>query len=163
MASRSGGSSLKAIVFTLVGGLMLFTLPSLVLLGLGMLPTFVAMMVDQRREKYATLCVACMNFIGVLPFVAKLWTEEHTYAKAFEIIAEPFSWLIMLGASGVGWCIYFLTPNIVSKAVAMRLERRIGRLRDRQKELVDEWGPGVVGTLDSRNPPEADDKDEGIV
>ena len=62
MASRSGGSSLKAIVFTLVGGLMLFTLPSLVLLGLGMLPTFVAMMVDQRREKYATLCVACMNF-----------------------------------------------------------------------------------------------------
>lgn len=142
----------------LLGGLMLFTLPSILLLGLGMLPTFAATMVDQRREKYATLCVGCLNFVGVLPFAARLWTEDHSYTKAFEIILDPFSWLVMLGSAGLGWCIYFLTPSVISMGLAMRIEQRIGRLRRRQQELVGEWGPGVVGALDDSNLPEAEEK-----
>ncbi|MEO9900603.1 hypothetical protein [Nisaea sp.] len=157
MASNSASaSSLKVIVFTVVGGLMLFTLPTVLVLGLGMLPTFAAMMVDQRREKYTTLCVGCMNFVGVLPFVARLWSEDHSYAKAFEIMADPFAWLTMLGAAGLGWCIYLLAPGVVSMGIAMRIEQRIGRLRRRQRELVEEWGPGVAGTLDNSEP--QDDK-----
>lgn len=158
MASNSGSSSLKVIVLTFFGGLMLFTLPSILLLGLGMLPTFAAMMVDQRREKYTTLCVGCMNFVGVLPFVARLWTEERSFAKALEIIVDPFSWLVMLGAAGFGWCIFLLTPSIVSTVLAMRIEQRIGRLRRRQKELVGEWGPEVVGALNNGSLPEDEKK-----
>ena len=32
--------------------------------------------------------------------------------------------------------------------IAMRIEQRIARLRRRQRELVEEWGPGVAGALD---------------
>jgi len=154
-SNQASASSLKVIIFTIGGGLMLFTLPTVLVLGLGMLPTLAAMMVDQRREKYTTLCVGCMNFVGVLPFVAQLWSEDHSYAKAFEIMADPFAWLTMLGAAGLGWCIYLLAPGVVSMGIAMRIEQRIGRLRRRQRELVEEWGPGVAGALDNNEPREA--------
>jgi len=154
-SNQARASSLKVIVITIVGGLMLFTLPTVLVLGLGMLPTLAAMMVDQRREKYTTLCVGCMNFVGVLPFVARLWSEDHSYAKAFEIMADPFAWLTMLGAAGLGWCIYLLAPGVVSMGIAMRIEQRIGRLRRRQRELVEEWGPGAAGALDNSAPRDA--------
>lgn len=147
-ASSANAASMKVIVITIVGGLMLFTLPTVLLLGIGMMPTFAAMAIDRRREKYTTLCVGCMNFVGVLPFVAQLWTEGHSYERAFAIMADPFAWLTMLGAAGLGWCIYLIAPGIVSMGIAMRIEQRIGRLRRRQRELVEEWGPGVAGALD---------------
>ncbi|MEQ8335522.1 hypothetical protein [Nisaea sp.] len=155
-ASSANAASMKVIIFAIGGGLMLFTLPTFLLLGLGMLPTFAAMMVDRRREKYTTLCVGCMNFVGVLPFVAQLWSEDHSYAKAFEIMADPFAWLSMLGAAGLGWCIYLLAPGVVSMGIAMRIEQRIARLRRRQRELVEEWGPGVAGALDDTDSQKAE-------
>lgn len=153
-ASSANAASMKVIVITIVGGLMLFTLPTVLLLGIGMMPTFAAMAIDRRREKYTTLCVGCMNFVGVLPFVAQLWTEGHSYERAFAIMADPFAWLTMLGAAGLGWCIYLIAPGIVSMGIAMRIEQRISRLRRRQRELVEEWGPGVAGALDESEPGE---------
>ncbi|MBO6562005.1 MAG: hypothetical protein JJ959_15775 [Nisaea sp.] len=154
-ASSANAASMKVIVFTIVGGLMLFTLPTVLLLGIVMMPTFAAMAIDRRREKYTTLCVGCMNFVGVLPFVAQLWTEGHSYERAFAIMADPFAWLTMLGAAGLGWCIYLIAPGIVSMGIAMRIEQRISRLRRRQRELVEEWGPGVAGALDDPEKREA--------
>ncbi|UUX49053.1 hypothetical protein NUH88_16810 [Nisaea acidiphila] len=147
-SSSANAASMKVILITIVGGLMLFTLPTVLVLGIGMMPTFAAMAIDRRREKYTTLCVGCMNFVGVLPFVAQLWSEGHSYERAFAIMADPFAWLTMLGAAGLGWCIYLIAPGIVSMGIAMRIEQRIGRLRKRQRELVEEWGPGVAGALD---------------
>lgn len=152
MAARSANAaSMKVIVIAAILCGAIFTLPTVLVLGLGMLPTLAAAMTDRRREKYTTLCVGCMNFVGVLPYVARLWAEDHSYATAFKIMADPFAWLIMLGAAGLGWCIYLVAPGIVSMFIAMRVEQRISRLRRRQRDLVEEWGPGVAGALDDKN------------
>ena len=128
------------------------------LLGIGMMPTFVAMLTDRRKEKYATLCVGGMNFTGVLPFMIILWTEDHSYDKAFSLIADPFTWLVMFGAAALGWAIYFVAPGIVGMFIGIRTEQRIERLRRRQRELVEEWGPGVAG---SNKPADEDEGDAG--
>lgn len=147
-SSSANAASTRVIMVSIVGGLLLFTMPTVLVLGLGMVPTMAAYFVDRRREKYTTLCVGCMNFVGVLPFVAELWTKDHSYEKAFALMLDPFTWLTMLGAAAIGWSIYFVAPGIVAMFMAARIEQRIGSLKRRQRELVEEWGPGVAGSDD---------------
>lgn len=149
MATRSASAaSTKAIILLVVAGLLVFTLPTVLILCVGMLPTFAAFLIDRRREKYTTLCVGSMNFVGVIPFLATLWTEDHSFEMAFTILGDPIGWLMMLGSAGIGWAIYFVAPNIVAMFMAARIEQRIERLKNRQTELVEEWGPGVSGNED---------------
>ena len=146
MTANSASTAATRTIFVLIVAVVgLFTLPTILILGIGMLPTVGAMISDRRKEKYATLCVGAMNFTGVLPFMITLWTEDHSYERAFQIIADPFTWLVMYGAAAIGWSIYFVAPSIVGMFIGMRTEQRIQRLRRRQRDLVEEWGPGVAG------------------
>ncbi|EDP64732.1 hypothetical protein BAL199_04709 [alpha proteobacterium BAL199] len=146
MTAGSANSAATRVIFIfIIGGVAVFTLPTVLILGIGMLPTVAAMISDRRKEKYATLCVGCMNFVGVLPFMIKLWTEDHSYDNAFKVIGDPFTWLVMFGAAALGWAIYFVAPGIVGMFIGMRTEQRVQRLRRRQRDLVEEWGPGVAG------------------
>lgn len=147
-ANNPSSAATKTILFVLVAGGAVMFLPSVLILGIGMTPTLAAMLTDRRREKYATLCVGCMNFTGVLPFMVELWTQEHSYENAFRLIADPFTWLVMFGAAAIGWAIYFVAPGIVGMFIAMRADQRIERLRRRQRDLVEEWGPGVAGSTE---------------
>jgi hypothetical protein len=152
MATNSAkAASTKAIGLLVVAGLLVFTLPTVLILCAGMLPTAVAFLVDRRREKYTTLCVGSMNFVGVIPLLAKLWTEDHSYDMAFTILGDPFSWLMMLGSAGIGWTIYFVAPNIVAMFIATRIEQRIEKLKTRQTALEEEWGSDVSGNEEDNN------------
>ena len=149
--NSASASSTKAIALLVIAGLLVFTLPTVLILCVGMLPTVAAFLVDRRREKYTTLCVGSMNFVGVIPFLATLWTEDHSFDMAFTILGDPFGWLMMLGSAGIGWAIYFVAPNIVALFMAARIEQRIERLKNRQTALVEEWGPGVSGNEDDED------------
>ena len=46
------------------------------------------------------------------------------------------------GRPGLGDLLY--CAGIVGMFIAIRTERRIQALRRRQRELVEEWGPGVA-------------------
>ncbi|SDG52485.1 hypothetical protein [Thalassobaculum litoreum] len=156
-ANAASSAATKTIMFVLVAGGAVLFLPSMMLLVIGMTPTLAAMLTDRRREKYATLCVGCINFTGVLPFLIELWTQDHTYEHAFQVISSPFTWLVMFGAAAIGWAIYFVAPGIVGMFIAMRADQRVERLRRRQRDLVEEWGPGVAGSADR----EEDDAKKG--
>ncbi|HEY9549161.1 MAG TPA: hypothetical protein VIR45_06640 [Kiloniellaceae bacterium] len=146
MTARTANSAATRLIFiAIIGGIAIFTLPTVLILGIGMLPTLAATISDRRKEKYATLCVGAMNFTGVLPFIIRLWIEEHSYERAFQVIGDPITWLVMYGAAALGWAIYFVAPGIVGMFIGMRTEQRIQRLRRRQRDLVEEWGPGVAG------------------
>lgn len=141
-------SSMKAMI---VMGLViagLFVLPTMLVLVVGMLPTVVAYATDRRREKYAALCVGAMNFCGALPFVIDLWTKDYSFDGALAMISDPLVWLAMYGAAAVGWGLISITPSMVSVYVQARTEARIARLRQRQKDLIEEWGPSVAGSPD---------------
>lgn len=146
MTAKTASTAATRLIFLVIlAGVAVFTLPTVLILGIGMLPTVGAMISDRRKEKYATLCVGAMNFTGVLPFIIRLWTEEHSYEHAFRVIGDPITWLVMYGAAALGWAIYFVAPGIVGMFIGMRTEQRIQRLRRRQRDLVEEWGPGVAG------------------
>ena len=121
-----------------------FSLPSLIVLTVGLLPTGVAFIVDRSDQKTGTFCVGGMNLCGVFPFVMKLWAGKHTTSAATEIISDVLSLLIMYAAAGFGWIIFLAIPPVVATFLSVVAQTRVKALRASQQEIVDEWGPEVA-------------------
>ena len=155
--SSASASSTKAIIILILVGLLVFTLPTVLVLITGMVPSFIAYATDRRREKYKTLSVGCMNLLGVLPLLTMLWTKDHSFDMAFSLFADPFNWLIVLGAAATGWTIFLIAPSVVAMFLSARIEISVDRLKRRQSKLIEEWGDGVSGNTDSRVTSEKDE------
>ena len=146
MANRSASASAtKAVLILVVAGTMIFTLPTVMVLAVGMIPTFIAYATDRRKEKYKTVSVGSLNFVGILPLLVTLWTKDHSFGMGFTVLADPFNWLMVLGSSSAGWTIYLVAPSIVSIFLQARIELSVERLKKRQARLIEEWGDGVSG------------------
>ena len=155
--SSASASSTKAIIILTIVGLLVFTLPTVLVLITGMIPSFIAYATDRRKEKYKTLSVGCMNFLGLLPLLTMLWTKDHSFDMAFSLFSDPFSWLMVLGAAAAGWTIFLIAPSIVAMFLSARIELSVDRLKRRQAKLIEEWGYGVSGNTDSRPTAEKDE------
>ena len=149
--SSASASSTKAIIILVIVGLLVFTLPTVLVLITGMIPSFIAYATDRRKEKYKTLSVGCMNFLGLLPLLTMLWTKDHSFAMAFSLFSDPFSWLMILGAAAAGWTIFLIAPSVVAMFLSARIELSVDRLKRRQAKLIEEWGDGVSGNKDTRS------------
>lgn len=118
--------------------------PTTVLLVVGMLPTIVAPLIDDRPQKTAWLTVGAMNFAGILPAWFQLWQVGHKLENAMVLIVDPSVLLMAYGGAAVGWIVYHQIPIAVAGILAMRSETRLKEIEKRQKELVRKWGAEVA-------------------
>ncbi len=146
-ARRGPNLVLSAIIFVIV---MWLALPQVLILAIGMLPTWVAVfLVDQSKEKYASFCVGGLNFCGTLPFLIDVWTGANTTMSAVLVLTDVFSLLIMYGAAAIGWTLFMFVPPFAAMGLHVLNERKIAQLRERQKKLIEDWGDGVTEPIDS--------------
>ena len=131
--------------------LLYFSMPTLIVLVPGMMPSGVAWISDRTEQKYATFCVGGLNLCGVFPYLMKLWTDDHSIAAASGIISDVFSLMVMYSAAGFGWLMFMAIPPVVSAFLNVLAQTRVTTLRTTQEEIVMEWGPEVTM---------ADDQDE---
>ncbi|MDP7379818.1 MAG: hypothetical protein QGF33_00475 [Alphaproteobacteria bacterium] len=122
-----------------------FLVPAVMFMAAGMAPTFVAAAIDRRAERFRTLCVGGLNFLGVLPFTVQLVSDGHTFEMAFSLLGNTWIWLAILSSAAVGWAIFAVVPTVVALLYVQHLQRRITRLQQRQGRLTDQWGPEVMG------------------
>lgn len=120
--------------------------PTAMVLAIGMLPTFVAAIVDRTAGKLAARCVGLLNVCGVLPFVLQLWSHGHTVTAAKHLLTNVLDLSAMFAAAAVGWLLFLAIPPVVSAVLRVQAERRAAALRARQKKLVEEWGDGVANS-----------------
>ena len=117
---------------------------NVIVIGVGLVPTVVAAVIDRRPERFATFSVAAMNLVGVVPFLLDLWEEGSTMENALEIISDPFYWLSGYAAASVGWLIFFSMPAVCGVIVKMRHDSKVESLRKYQEDLIEEWGREVA-------------------
>jgi hypothetical protein len=144
---RKGSSSGIVTVLLILCPAGLIFLPSTILLALGMIPTVVAYVVDRDPDKTAPMTVGGLNFAGVVAFLINLWQAGHSMAALSKVLTDPFAWLVMYGAAGLGWAIYYGVPPAVVGWVVLRAESRIAQRIEEQRELVDLWGTEVNGIV----------------
>ena len=121
----------------------LMIIPTVIVLGVAMIPTGVAFLMERRKGPYGGLTVGCMNLAGASPYLFDLWFGGHTVPVAVGIITNVFAWMMFYGAAMFGWAIYTTTPSLVSTFMTMTSGRRITTLRAQQRDLVQKWGPDV--------------------
>ena len=152
---RAGRASAQAPF--MVGGLMfgllvlIFALPSFIIIAAGMIPTVLARALpatpDQKR---GALAVAMLNFAGVLPVLAMLFSRGHNLNNAMQLLGEPLPWMLMLGAAGIAVMLQSVLPNAAISVMERAAQQRVHKLKVQQKELITEWGSGVQGETEPK-------------
>src|SRR5258708_18984040 len=141
---RPRRKGLSLLLWLLVPAIVVFALPTLILIAIGMLPSLVAYIVDRREEKYAAYCVGGFNISGVIPYLFVLWAQGDTMFALSAIAKNPFAWLVMYGAAAIGWLANYWVPQITMRVRRARDRAEIARLRKRQDQILDEWGMEVM-------------------
>ena len=124
--------------------------PTMVIAFFGMLPTIVARLVDRSAGKSATFCVGSINFIGVFPYIVKLWGIDNTFHGAFSITTDLVAMMVMYAAAAFGWLVYMALPSLISSFVLVMQQRKVAQLRGEQKLLIEEWGATVAAIVDQQ-------------
>lgn len=124
--------------------LMLVSMASLVMVVFGLLPTFVAVLIDRSPQRFAFFSVFAMNFAGLFPYLLDLWMGSNSMSVAIDALTDVFSLFTMYGAAAVGWILFAVTPPIVTTGMTFIAQRRVSILRAKQKKLIQEWGDAVT-------------------
>lgn len=139
---------LKAKIFSAVGVLMgVVFLPTTVLLFVAMMPTFVAAVVDRAKRKTKAITVGAMNLAGATPFVLELWMQEHSFAKAFDIVTDAKAIIVIYSAAVIGYLIDWAMTSVVAGFLLQRGKSRSKAIKKRQKDLIERWGREVSGEV----------------
>ncbi len=142
---KKGGG--KLIFFMIIlGCLVPFGVPTLIVC-VGLLPTLVALFTDTDQNRSGLATIGYLNLAGVLPFLIELWQNGQTMEAALRIVRDPFSWVVMFGAAGVGHLMLYTIPPIVTSMVLMKQESRLRTLREGVQQLEAIWGPDVANVL----------------
>ncbi len=144
---RGGRSSLGRVLLflLLVAPAAFIVLPTTLVVGIGMVPTIVALIVDRDPEKIAALTVGPLNFCGVLPWLITLWRHHHTVREALSLLGDPLTLLTMFGGAALGWALYFIVPPAIAAVMIHNNKSEIKRMQDHQGKLIAEWGIEVNG------------------
>lgn len=130
----------------LVVGLTFVLRYAILLLLLGMLPTFVARYVDRSEDGNNSRVIGTCNFAGVMPFIADLFKQGITSDSVYSTMFDPAAWLVMYGAAAFGWGLVLFFPKAVYFLMETVQDSSVKTLQAKQQQIVDEWGLEVEKT-----------------
>lgn len=143
---RGGGA--RAQIFLIFGMMAAVVfLPTTIVVGIGMLPTIVAFLLNGKSYRAKAFGVGAMNLAGVSPFLISLWKDGQGFDKAVEIISNPQSIIVMYMAAALGHMINWVMGGIVGSIMYDSGKRRAKEIEKRQQELVERWGEEVTGSV----------------
>lgn len=128
--------------------LLIVALPTVMLVGFGMMPGLVAMIIDRTEERSATFCVGGLNFCGVFPYLMDLWFGDHDLGQAMSLLTDVFVLAVMYGGACMGWMLYLSLPPVIASFIQVMSERRLQQLRKTQRDILQEWGDEVISDAD---------------
>lgn len=144
---KSGGNGKLIVTGVIMLPVVAVLMPSCIVLMVAMAPTIVAYAIDRTREKYLAITVGLLNVCGAIPAEANLWQRGQSYDAAFDIVNDPFYWLVAYGAAAVGWVIYLGLPPVFTHYYGITSHSRLLNHTSKQQVLVQSWGEEVAGEV----------------
>ncbi|MCH7936117.1 MAG: acyl-CoA synthetase [Proteobacteria bacterium] len=143
--------------------LAIISMPTVLLLFFGLMPSIVALVIDRTEGRYATFCVLGMNISGLFPFLTDVWFQVHTTDMAIRIMTDVFNLLIIYGSAGFGWMLYIALPPVITTFLSAMSQRRVAVLREKQAKIIEEWGENVATFLDSQQDEDQPDSEAPVM
>jgi hypothetical protein len=132
---------------------MVISLPSMILILFGMVPTIFAWIIDKSEKKYAMFSVMGMNFSGLFPYLIDIWFKDHSTQAAINILSNLFDLLVIYGASIFGWILFMSLPPMIIIFLMAISDRRIALLKSNQNKITEEWGEDIINDYETLNTP----------
>ncbi len=122
-----------------------FFVPTLILLGIALIPAWVALFLDRTKNRYGGVTILGCTLAGTMPSLLALWAgPENTITGAFGVILNVFHLMVILGSAAVGWAIYSFAPPVVAVVMRFSTSRHLAALESKQRALVIDWGEDVM-------------------
>ena len=141
-AQKSASMGIGALVVIVI--LIFMFIPTFIFLTVSLMPTLVAMVVDRTSQRYGAITVGGLNFSGCFPWLMDLWLYDHTVSYVLTILTNVWALFVIFGCAGLGWTLSSMAPSLASNIMAVTATQKIAALQERQKELLEEWGSGIV-------------------
>lgn len=122
---------------------ILTTLPVMVVLLIGLLPTFTIMVTDKTNTN-KLIIVGCFNLAGVFIYLFHV-INNFTVRDAFFILSDIFNLIIMLGSAGLGLVVYLEVPNLFIYLSKVAAQKRLKTIDANLDKLAEDWGEGILG------------------
>ncbi len=127
---------------------MIMFLPTTFLLAVGLLPTFVAILVDREPGKNKSFTIGAMNFAGCFPYLLGLWTKSNSMDLAMHYLSEPKTIIIIYSVAALGYLINWAITMGVSSILVQKSHMRIKKIGEEKVALEERWGKKVNGEYD---------------
>lgn len=143
-AGGGGGKGSLALLIAICSlPLLYMLLPTMILLFFTMLPTGAAFFLERKTERYAWITVGGLNFAGVAPSLIELWFGGQRMDQVWKIMSLA-TLIVSYGSAAFGWLLFMAVPPLVGVFLTLSAGHNVTRLRARQRQLVDHWGPEVA-------------------
>lgn len=137
---QTGSVYSSLIVTAAVAAGLVFAVPTMLVLAVGLLPTLVALLVDLHPRKFAAWSVGFFNSAGLMPYLGDLWIKNNTIVGAVGVLTDVMAWLVIYGAAAVGWMVYKGMPVVGALLLEIKIKGQIRRLKAERQTLIHEWG-----------------------
>ncbi|MBO0333442.1 hypothetical protein J0X12_07450 [Sneathiella sp. CAU 1612] len=146
-ADSSSNQSFAMFWILILSGLgIVFIPPTMLVLIAGMIPSFVALLLNTDRTAGLAAMLA-FNLAGVIPVIGILWERGQTFHEAFRILSDVYMWLAMLGGAGIAVFLAWAIPIVVFAAYDLQAKATLVRLQKQRSKLIEEWGGQFVSDV----------------
>ncbi len=121
------------------------SLPMMVILLLGLLPTITVILTDPRNSNKLTI-IGCLNFSGVFISMVQIF-NQHAAGISVSVMGNIFNIVIMLGCAALGMILYFELPNLFIVVSKASVQRRLRRIDSKLEKLSQEWGNDIISDI----------------
>jgi hypothetical protein len=123
--------------------MIVFALPTLLLLVFGLAPTWAAFITDRTYGRARGFAVGTFNLAGVTPFFIRVWRGADSMETVLAVLSDPYSWLVMYGAAALSMALIWIAPSFSGALLEFRATAKTTRLARQQEEILENWGEEV--------------------
>ncbi len=140
----------KTLLFFGLFILIVTTLPAVLVLFIGLLPTFTVLITDPKNSNKLVI-VGSFNLAGVFVYLLHV-VNNFTLHQAFSVVGDIFNLIIMLGTAALGLIIYYEVPNLFIFISRLSSKKRLKKIDAKLEKLAEEWGRDLIDRQKEETP-----------
>ncbi len=132
----------KILLLLLIFIITMHTLPMVLILFIGLLPTFTLMVIDIKNIN-KLIIVGSFNLAGVFFYIFNIF-KNFSVGNAVFLFSDIFNMILMLGSAAIGLLLYYEMPLLFSYFSKIATAKRIANIDNRLEKMQEKWGKDIV-------------------
>lgn len=120
------------------------TLPAVIILLIGLLPTITVIIISPKNNS-KLMIIGCFNLAGVFICMMSLMSNFQI-SEAFFIVGNIFNLIIMLGSAAIGAIVYYELPDLFVLFLKISSQKRLKTIEEKLLKLSLDWGKETIDT-----------------